>query len=68
MIFQHQVGFLRFPISLMPLDLRKSAQRHLILSSEPWMNTVEPGVSKLMDSKQPGISKHFVFPKISFSA
>ena len=30
--------------------------------------TVEPGVSKLIDSKQPGISKHFMFPKISFSA
>jgi hypothetical protein len=29
--------------------------------------TVEPGVSKLMDSKQPGISKHFMFSKISFS-
>ena len=30
--------------------------------------TVEPSVSKLIDSKQPGISKHFMFPKISFSA
>ena len=31
-------------------------------------STVEPGVSKLIDSKQPGISKHFMFTKISFSA
>ena len=29
-------------------------------------NTVKSGVSKLIDSKQPGISKHFMFPKISF--
>ena len=29
---------------------------------------IEPGVSKLIDSKQPGVSKHFMFPKISFSA
>ena len=31
-------------------------------------DTVEPGVSKLIDSKQPGFSKLFMFPKISFSA
>ena len=28
--------------------------------------TVEPGVSKLIDCKQPGISKHFMFPKTHF--
>ena len=31
-------------------------------------HTIAPGISKLIDSKQPGISKHFMFPKISFSA
>ena len=41
---------------------------HFTLNTQRVLTTVEPGISKLIDSKQPGISEHFMFPKISFLA
>ena len=61
-VFKEEViHFIIICLGLLDLKPQFDAKELAFLCSK-----VKPGICKLVDSKQPGISKHLMFPKNSF--